>query len=78
MSRECKLGYTRTELEERLGSDRLARFDVWMRGQTIAICDGLIYSHEARAYMASNCGPHGAVVYSHDLERFLLGQLVVD
>lgn len=64
----CTLGYTDAELRGILG-ERYKSFTFWMEGQTGGWCDG-------RA--ASRCGPHGPVVYSHDLRNFLAGGRVVD
>ena len=61
----CRYGYTEEQVEEIVG-DRLEEFHVWFRGQTGAICDG-------GKFYNTGCGPHGAVVYAHDLERFLSG-----
>lgn len=73
----CRLGVTQAELDEVLG-DRLSAFDRWMSGQTIALCTGERYDHEAKRYEPSGCGPHGPVVYRWDLERFLAGQPIID
>lgn len=74
---ECELGYTRSQVEEIVGL-RLDAFDHWMRGQTAAICDGHRYDYEAREYQPTGCGPHGVVVYRHDLSNFLNGGPIRD
>lgn len=74
---ECQLGYTETQLDRILG-DRRREFNAWMRGQTIAMCDGKKYNHEEKRYEDTGCGPHGLVVYSWDLQRFIFGLPVVD
>lgn len=47
---------------------RLPEFEEWMSGQTMAICDGRPPCDE----------PHGPIVYSDDITRFLAGGRVVD
>lgn len=74
---DCVLGYSRDALEQILAED-YAEFGRWMRGQTAAICDGLAYDHESRKFHETGCGPHGTVVYAHDLDRFLSGLPVID
>ena len=74
---ECKHGFTQGQLVDILG-DRLVEFKMWMRGQTIASCDGRLYNHGKKEYEPSGCGPHGFVVYSWDLERFLDGRPIID
>lgn len=73
----CKLGYPETQLEEILGA-RLKDFNVWMRGQTVSLCDGKYWDYEEMEYKPSGCGPHGAVVYSCDVQDFLEGRDVQD
>lgn len=50
-----------------------------MNGQTMMLCDGRRYNHDAREYEVA-CGgvAHGVVVYPWDVERFLAGLPVVD
>lgn len=74
---DCQLGYTTEQLESIL-RDRLKEFNTWMVGQTIALCDGRSYNHNTKEYEDTGCGPHGLVVYSWDLSRFLDGRAVVD
>jgi len=69
----CSLGYTESDLDAVLG-DRLPEFRRWFRGQTGVICEGRRYDHQAKEYRETGCGPHGFVVYAHDLERFLSGE----
>lgn len=73
----CRLGYPRDQVEQLL-AERVDAFDHWMRGRTIAICDGREYDHETKRYNATDCGPHGAVVYGWDLDRFLMGGPILD
>ncbi|RAO26490.1 hypothetical protein PSN13_06518 [Micromonospora saelicesensis] len=73
----CRYGYTVEQLQEALG-DRADAFGRWMSGQTGAICDGRAYDYDACEYRETNCGPHGSVVYSHDLRRFLAGGRPLD
>jgi hypothetical protein len=74
---ECQLGYPESQLKEILG-DRLEDFNLWMRGQTIAGCDGRRYDHDKKEYQPTGCGPHGYVIYSWDLERYLAGGFPID
>lgn len=75
---ECELGYTVPQLKEILG-DRFEDFGKWMRGQTMALCEGQKYDHELGAYVAScNSVAHGIVVYAGDLDRYLKGLPVID
>ena len=76
-SRQCKYGYTRDEIEALVG-DRIDAFNHWMRGQTGSICDGQLYDHDKREYYPSGCGPHGPVVYEHDVRQFLRGGRPLD
>ena len=75
---ECAYGYTTEQLEQILG-EGLDRFYGWMRGQTMALCQGAAYNHETKQYEEA-CGgiEHGPVVYSWDLARYLAGRTVVD
>lgn len=74
---ECQLGFTRAQVEQILG-DRLDAFNYWMRGQTAAICDGKRYDHDAREYRETGCGPHGLVIYVHDVANYLDGGPILD
>lgn len=75
---ECSCGYPAYQLKEVLG-DRLPAFWQWMRGQTVTLCEGKRYNHDTKEY-EEDCGgiSHGAVVYTCDLERYLLGLPVID
>lgn len=73
----CELGYPVEQLVEILG-ERLPEFDRWMDGQTRAICDGRRYDRGNCCYVASGCGPHGVVTYSHAVQRFLWDLPVID
>lgn len=70
---ECKLGYPLDQVEQILGA-HADRFSEWMRGQTGAICEGQAWDHELKCYYPTNCGPHGPVVYGHDLRRWMAGE----
>lgn len=77
----CQMGYTREQIDRIVGehgSHSRIRFHLWMSGQTMAICDGREYDHEARKYGPTGCGPHGPIVYGHDVRRFLAGLPVLD
>ena len=67
----CTLGYPEDQLKEMLG-ETYERFGHWMYGQTGAIC---ISSNLGEPCSA---GPHGMVVYPHDLRNFLEGGRIVD
>lgn len=78
---ECRSGYTRQQVDQILevrGRSR-AEFDAWMRGQTIALCEGQRWDYETESYVEA-CGgvAHGAVIYPWDLERFLNRQPILD
>lgn len=69
---DCQLGYTQPQLAL-IFDFGLGAFQRWMRGQTIALCEGRLYDHDAKEYRMSGCGPHGAVVYPHDVRQYLAG-----
>lgn len=77
-SRACKFGYTWGEISDMLGKTNMPKFEDWFRGQTGAICDGRQYNHDTESYEETGCGPHGGVVYAHDLTRFIYGQQPFD
>lgn len=70
---ECPYGYPKEQLEKLFGTYGYQRLGRWMVGQTMAICDGLTYSHEDKRYYPSPCAdnPHGPVVYTWDLRDFV-------
>lgn len=74
---ECELGIPQAGVERILEAQGLDKetFWLWMRGQTTAICDGRRYNHVAKEYETNDCGPHGTVVYSYDVVRYLRGVL---
>lgn len=74
---ECELGYTVEQLQRILG-DRYEEFLFWMRGQTLAACQGKRYNHSAKEYEETGCGPHGFAYYAWDLQRFLDNRPVID
>ena len=75
---DCKYGYSWAFLEEHLDEQQLKRLGHWMRGQTMAMCDGREYDYDKEEYHPTGCGPHGGVVYSHDLHGFLKGYPILD
>lgn len=76
-SPDCETGYTRDQLREILGN-RFEEFDGWMYGQTVALCEGRKWNYYTKEYEETDCGPHGPVVYSWDLKRFLDGRPIID
>jgi hypothetical protein len=76
----CPQGYTDKDLREILKGSLLDRFNKWMTGQTMSVCDGQGQRSELASYRSTPCynNPHGAVVYAWDLERFLEGKPVID
>ena len=73
----CELGYTDDDLAQILGQ-RFSEFKHWMRGQTIAVCEGRRYDHGRQVWLETGCGPHGPATYGHDLRRFLAGGPIID
>lgn len=71
----CTMGYTEQQQRAILG-ERFDDFARWMHGQTGAICDG--WEWNDYSYLLTGCGPHGSVIYPHDLRNFLEGGRVVD
>jgi len=69
----CPMGYPWEQIADALAEDVFKEFSRWMGGQTMMICDGRRYNYEAKAYEPDECagGPHGGVVYTYDLHRFL-------
>lgn len=82
MRQSCPLGLTTSDLVELFDNDevKLARFNYWMVGQTMSICEGRAYNYEKKCYEPDECAatPHGIVVYRWDVERFLAGLPVID
>lgn len=68
----CQLGYTSEQLAL-IFDFGLGAFQRWMRGQTAAICDGRRYDYDKREYEPTGCGPHGVIVYAHDVRQYLAG-----
>jgi hypothetical protein len=73
----CKYGYPTSQVDRIMGS-RMKEFNNWMAGQTITMCDGREYDHAKKEYIESGCGPHGFVIYSWDVQRFLEGKPIID
>lgn len=71
----CTWGYPEDQLRELLG-ESYERFAQWVHGQTGGVCDGVRWN--GYTYVPTGCGPHGVVVYPHDLRNFLEGGRVVD
>lgn len=67
----CKYGYTNKQVTKIIGTKNLGVFNRYMTGKTMAVCDGKVYNPETNQYEASNCGPHGLITYSCDVESFL-------
>ena len=79
---ECRLGYSEQQVERILATNnkRTDDFNDWMFGATMALCDGRIYNADSHLYEPSACfqKPHGAVVYTWDMDRFLAGLPNID
>ena len=69
----CRLGYSSRQVNELLSSYGLkgSAFSEFMRGQTMALCDGTLYNHDTQEYEPSCGEAHGVVVYPRDLSYFL-------
>lgn len=74
---DCDRGYSRGVLEDALGAERFAELMDWMYGQTMMLCDGRRYDHDAKEYYETHPA-HGPVVYTWDVEWFLRGGRIVD
>ena len=61
---DCAYGYSWGLLEDELPPDIYQGLRSWMRGQTMALCDGSGRCPEG----------HGGVVYRYDFERFMVNQ----
>ena len=68
----CPVGYTAEDLKKILGDD-MEKFQNWMVGQTISLCEGRKFNYDTHEYVPTECSahPHGAVVYPWDLRQFL-------
>ena len=75
---ECTFGYPTTQLGRVLDAQAYNRLMLWMRGQTMAICDGRRFNYETGEYEPTGCGPHGPVVYTHDVERWSRAGPIID
>lgn len=78
--RQCPLGLTIGELEERIGPDYWGSWSKFIEGQTGAICDGMRYDSPTGEYVETECfdSPHGFVVYEWDYDRFARNNLKVN
>ena len=74
----CKMGMTSDDLAYVFDEAALKDLAHWMRGQTGAICEGIEWDYALGDYIESGCGPHGYIVYTGDVERFVLGLPVID
>lgn len=70
----CPLGYTREQVEQ-ITAERYDEFAKWMRGQTVALCDGRQWDHDKQEDEPTSCtdSPHGLVTYPHDVAQFIRG-----
>lgn len=62
---DCYLGFSAAKLYEALGEEKYDDLVKWMRGQTMALCEG-----------GKNPGCHhdpDVVLYTHDVVRYLAG-----
>lgn len=76
---ECEAGYPRTQLMEIMDPQQYARLDIWLYGQTLALCQGKLYDHETGEYEeCCNGVSHGTVVYPTDVHRFIHARPVID
>jgi hypothetical protein len=73
----CKWGYTRPQVIQMMGLF-IDKFDTWMDGQTVALCDGREYDHEQKKYVSSCDVAHGTIYYADDVRRYALGLPVID
>ena len=74
---DCITGYTDTQVREITGTKYIV-FLEWMRGQTMAFCDGRVYDHDKKDYVISCDVEHGMIVYSRDIKAYLLNQGIDD
>lgn len=77
---ECHGGYPMAQLERELGMQSFRRFQLWMNGQTMMVCEGRRYDPLARAYEPDECAdhPHGGVAYTWDVDRWLQAGPIID
>lgn len=75
----CPLGMTRQDLIDLFG-ERIDDFMQWLSGQTAALCNGEYYNYDQAEFFPTECAdaPHGLVVYTWDVERYLAGWPVID
>lgn len=66
---DCTHGYSVDLLEEYLSKEDFKDLMWWMRGQTMALCDGRRYDYEKREYYETGHS-HGPVVYPWDVKRW--------
>lgn len=75
---DCELGYPLAQLRTFLDPQAIQRLVLWMEGQTGAICAGRRYDYDEGRYVDTGCGPHGGVIYAHDVRRWLRGDAIID
>jgi hypothetical protein len=76
---ECEGGYPLHQLETVMDDSQFSRLQRFLYGQTMMWCSGSAYNYDLGSYEQA-CGgvAHGTVIYTHDVERFLLGVGVGD
>lgn len=72
------MGYPRSQLEEIFDAQQLARLDSWLYGQTMGLCDGTEWDHDAQEHVQVCPEAHGSVIYRHDIVRFLRAGPITD
>lgn len=74
----CVMGYPQAQLCTFMSHAQEKDFLQWMVGQTVGVCDGRRYDHDTKTFSETGCGPHGTVVYAHDLMDWFAGKPVTD
>lgn len=79
---DCRYGFSDDYLRANLSDAQYKALKNWMHGQTIMLCDGRRYNYETKEYEPSECGEkgeaHGAVLYTHDVNRWANRLPVID
>jgi len=74
MQPDCELGYTEEQIEALIwsrGSTAHEEFFKWMRGHTMAICDGRRFNHTTTTYEPRCNGvAHGSIIYKTDVNNY--------
>lgn len=71
---ECKLGYPVEQLSSSLGQEKTLALLRWLHQQPSeepATCKGWFQDPDSKEKLPSSCGPHGAVIFRRDVNRFL-------